>query len=114
MLCILHPICIPPSERADIFTYLSSLVTGDNNVSEEITNRPLVPTNRSYFGLKCLLKPQLISWKTKILIYAILVMPLLTHAAATWTTTNKDKRRLSISERQILRRMYVGRDTMEN
>jgi len=37
--------------RVDSFTYLGSLVTGNNNVSEEITNR-LIATNRAHFGLK--------------------------------------------------------------
>jgi hypothetical protein len=32
-------------ERVDSFTDLGSLVTGDNNVSEEITNH-LIATNR--------------------------------------------------------------------
>jgi hypothetical protein len=38
-------------EIVDNFTYLGSLVTGDNNVSEEITNR-LIATKRSNFGLR--------------------------------------------------------------
>ena len=38
-------------ERVDRFTYLGSLVTGDSNVSEEITNR-LTAANRAYFELQ--------------------------------------------------------------
>ena len=53
-------------ERGDSFTYLGSLVTGDSNVSEEITNH-LIAADRSYFGLKIQLKSQLLSRKTKIL-----------------------------------------------
>ena len=37
-------------ETADSFTYIGSLVNGEN-VSEETTNR-LIAANRSYFGLK--------------------------------------------------------------
>ena len=44
-------------ERDDNFMYLSSLVTGDNNVSEEITNHHIA-TNRSHFGLKSQFKSQ--------------------------------------------------------
>jgi hypothetical protein len=44
-------------ERAGSFTYLSSLVTGDNNVSGEITDHH-IPANRSHFGLKSQFKSQ--------------------------------------------------------
>ena len=44
-------------ERVDSFTYLSSLVTGDNTVSEEITNHHIA-ANRSHFGLKSQFKSQ--------------------------------------------------------
>jgi len=57
-------------ERVDSYTYLGSLVNGDNNVSEENTNRLLV-ANRSYFGLKSQFKSQLLSRKTKILIQGV-------------------------------------------
>jgi len=110
LLFIFHPIYNPPFERVDSFTCLSSLVTRDNNFSEEITNR-LIAANRLYFRLKCQLKSLLLSKKTKMFIYGTLVKPLLTNATETWTTTNKDERRTSIFERKILRRMYVGRDT---
>jgi len=63
-------------------------MTGDNNVSEEITNR-LIAANRSYFLLKSQLKSQLISRKTKILIYRRLVRPVLIYTAETWTMTKK-------------------------
>ena len=43
------------------------------------------------------LKSQLLSKKTKILIYKTFVRPLLTYTAETWTTKKKDKRRLSFS-----------------
>ena len=55
-------------ERVDGFTCLGSLVTGDYDVSEEITNC-LIATNRSYFVLKSQLISQLLSRETKILIY---------------------------------------------
>jgi hypothetical protein len=38
-------------ESVDSFTCLGSLVIGDNNSSEEITNR-LVAANKSYFQLR--------------------------------------------------------------
>jgi len=80
-------------------------MTGDNNVSEEITNR-LIAANRSYFLLKSQLKSQLISRKTKILIYRRLVRPVLIYTAETWTMTKNYVRRLSIFERKILCSIY--------
>ena len=54
-------------------------MTGDNNVSEEIENC-LIAANGSYFGLKSQCESQLLSRKTKILIYKTLVRPILTYA----------------------------------
>ena len=78
-------------------------MTSDNNVSEEVTNH-LIAISRSSFGLKSQLKSQLLSRKTKILIYKTLVRPLLTYALETWTMTKNDER-LSIFERKILHRI---------
>jgi len=75
-------------ERVNSFTYLGPLVSGDNIVSEEITNH-LIATKRSYFGLRGQLKSQLLSRKTKILIYKTLMTPVFTYAAETWTTKKK-------------------------
>ena len=83
-------------ETVDSFTCLGSFVTGDNNFT--IKNR-LIPPSRSYFGLKSQLNSQLLSTKTKILIYKTLVRPILTCAAETWTMTENDERRTSIFER---------------
>lgn len=81
-------------------------MTGDNNVSEEITNR-LIDANRSYFVLKSQFKSQLISRKTKILIYRTLVRPVLIYTAETWTMTKNYVRRMSIFEdRKILCSVY--------
>ena len=57
-------------------------MTGDNDASEEITNR-LIAANRSYFGLRSQLKSQLLSRNTKILIYKSLVRPVFTYAIET-------------------------------
>ena len=59
-------------------------MNGENNVSDEITNQ-LIAANRSYFGLKSQFKSQLLSRKTKIVIYKTLVRRILAYAAETWT-----------------------------
>jgi hypothetical protein len=71
-------------ERFDSFTYLGSLVIGDSNVSEEITNRPIA-ANRSYFGLSSKLMSQLLCRKTKIPTYKRIVRPVFTYTTENWT-----------------------------
>ena len=92
-------------ERVDSVTCRGSFVTGDDNVSEEITNR-LISANRSYFGLRSQLKSQILSRMKTVLIYKTLVRPVFTYTAETWTVTKNCGRRLSIFKRKILCRMY--------
>ena len=91
-------------------------MNGNNNVSEEITNR-LIACNKSYFGLKSQFKSQLLSRKTKILMYKTLVRLILTYTAETWAMTKNDERRLSIFERknpsQNIRSNMQGRAVTE-
>jgi len=70
-------------ERVGSFTYPSSLVTGNNIASEEITNC-LITANRSYFGLRNQYKKQLLSRKTKISMYK---KHLCGYPTETWTMT---------------------------
>ena len=77
---------------------------GDSNVSEEIINR-LIVANRSYVRLKCQFKSQLLSRKTKVLIYKRLLRPILMYAQKPGLR-QKMKEDLSIFERKILRRIY--------
>jgi hypothetical protein len=86
-------------ERVGSYTYLSSMVNDD--VSEEIINC-LIAANRSYFGIKSEFKLQLLSRKTKILLYKTFVRPILTYTTETWTTTKNDEKRLIIFKRKIL------------
>ena len=64
-------------ERVDnfIYKYLGSLMTGDNNVSEEISDH-LIAANRTYFKLESQFKSELLSRKIQILMYKTLVRPL--------------------------------------
>jgi len=54
-------------ERTNIFVYLGTLITADNNISAEINNR-ITLANRSYFGLVNTLKAKNINRKYKMII----------------------------------------------
>ena len=92
-------------EAVDSFTYLGSLITSKNNVSDEIGKR-ISAANRCYFGLQKQLKSRIISRKAKTKIYKTLIRPVLTYAAETWTLTKADELKLDVFERKILRRIY--------
>ncbi|KAJ4439300.1 hypothetical protein ANN_07422 [Periplaneta americana] len=92
-------------EKVDNFTYLGSVVTSDNNMSKEISNR-LMKANRAYFGLKYHFSSHALSRKVKVILYKTLVRPVLTYAAETWSISKNDEKRLEIFERKILRRIY--------
>ena len=58
-------------ERVNIFVYLGTLITADNNTSAEINNR-ITLANRSYFRLVNILKAKNINRKYKVIIYKTL------------------------------------------
>ncbi|KAJ4430124.1 hypothetical protein ANN_22334 [Periplaneta americana] len=92
-------------EKVDNFTYLGSVVTSDNNMSKEISNR-LMKANRAYFSLKYHFSSHALSRKVKFILYKTLVRPVLTYAAEPWSISKNDEKRLEIFERKILRRIY--------
>jgi hypothetical protein len=61
-------------ERVNSFKYLGSTVTHNNNISDEIRICHMT-ANRAYFALIRLLKSRLLSRKTKMQIYKMLISP---------------------------------------
>jgi hypothetical protein len=57
------------------------------------------------------LKSKEVSRQTKIRVYKTILRPTLTYACETWVMTNKEKQRLEIWERKILRRIFGGKRT---
>jgi hypothetical protein len=91
-------------EKTEIFKYLGSLVTADNNISAEIQAR-LMARNRCYYALKNVLKSKNISQKVKLNVYRTIIRPVVTYGSKTWTVTKKDERQINIWERKVLRRI---------
>jgi hypothetical protein len=83
-----HTPNMPPSitvgdrtfQRVNSFKYLGSTVMHNNDISEEIRIR-LMTANRAYFALIKLLKLRLLSHKTKMQTYKMLMRPVLTYTS---------------------------------
>jgi hypothetical protein len=80
-------------ETAQTFTYLRSSVNCNNDNSQEVRKR-ILTANRCFYGLRNLLKSQILSWKNKILLYKTLIRPVLTYASKTWKSTKSDEKTL--------------------
>jgi hypothetical protein len=74
-------------------------------ISNEI-KKCVLAANKCPHGLRKHLKSQLISRKTRIMMYKVLVRPVLSYASESWPLSRLDERLLSISERGILRYIF--------
>jgi endonuclease/exonuclease/phosphatase family metal-dependent hydrolase len=92
-------------EVVEIFIYLGSLVTKDNNMEEEIKRRILL-ANKCYYGLQKHMKSKIVSKTTKIRLYKTLILPTLMYGCETWTLTKASENLLGCFERKILRKIY--------
>jgi len=62
--------------------------------------------NRTYFAAISLFRGRRLSRATKILLYKILIRPVVSYVAETWTVTQKDEQALLVFERKLFRRIY--------
>jgi hypothetical protein len=92
-------------KRVANFKYLGININENADSHEEIRLR-LVAASKCYFGLVSLLKSKLLSWKTKITLYKVLIRLVALYACGAWATTNTDGNRLATFERKILRRIF--------
>jgi len=87
------------------FIYLSTLISKDNSVEEEIQSR-ILASNRTYFAAISLFRSRPLSRATKIILYKTLIRPAVLCGAEAWTVTEKEEQVLLIFERKIFRRIY--------
>ena len=92
-------------ERVGNFKYLGADINEDANSHEEVKKR-LIATNRCYYGLLPLFKSKLLSRKSKVTLYKVLVRPVALYASSTWATTKSDEKKLEVFERKILRKIF--------
>lgn len=91
-------------EAVGKFKYLGSVLTSDNNVSEEIRER-IAAGGRCYFAFKKLLGSNSLHKEAKLKIYKTVIRPVVVYGGEAWTLTKQDTDRLRVFERQILRRI---------
>jgi hypothetical protein len=73
-------------EAVDNFKYLGVDINKDAKNYNEINIR-LAAANRCYFGLIPLFKSKILSWKSKITLYKVLVRLVALYACSAWATT---------------------------
>jgi hypothetical protein len=74
-------------------------------VTEEISRR-ILAGNRAYFANMKLLKSTQLSRYSKVQIYKILIRPVVTYGAETWTMSAAEENDLRVFERKAVRRIY--------
>ena len=94
-------------EMVDVFKYLGSTVTWDNDVEEEVKLR-IAGAAKCSWALKDILKSKLLSHRTKLQAYVTMIRPIATYASETWSLTKHIEHMLLVFERKIFRRIFGG------
>lgn len=77
----------------------------NNNYHKEIKLR-ISAGNRCYFALRKTFKSKLLSKKSKMWLYKVLVIPVILYPCETWPTSKEDERKLAVLERKFLLRIF--------
>jgi hypothetical protein len=81
------------------------LITRKNEIGEEIKMR-IAAGNQCYYGLQHLFRSRMVSRIVKIKIYETILKPIVMFGCEAWSMAEKDKTRLNLWERKILRKVY--------
>jgi len=54
-----------------------------------------------FVALKPVFNSKLVSFKTKTILYKVMIRPIVLYASETWTTTKTDEQKVAIFERKI-------------
>jgi hypothetical protein len=92
-------------EQVKLFIYHGSIVNGKNSIYEEIKER-ITLGNNAYYPNQDLFKIKLLSKKSKLRMYQLLVRPVVTYVCETWVLKENIKLKLMVFERKILRRIF--------
>ena len=87
------------------FKYLATTLTDQNSIQEEIKSR-LKLGNACYHSVQNFLSSRLLSKNLEIKIYRTIILPVVLYGCETWSLTLRKKRRLSVFENRVLRRVF--------
>jgi len=87
------------------FSYLGTIVNGNNTLEEEITEG-IVKGNNAFYGNRALFKSKLLSRKSKLKLYWSIIRPIVVYGCETWVLKESIIQRLSVFERKILRKIF--------
>ena len=80
-------------------------MNGNNSIEEEIKER-ISLGNNAYYANKDQFKSKLLTKKSKLRMYQVLVRPVVTYACETWMLNKNTKLKLQVFERKVLRGIY--------
>ena len=86
------------------FSYLGTIVNGNNTLEEEIRER-IVKGNKAFYVNKTLLKSNLVSRKSKLKLYWSVIRPTAVNGCETWVLKESIIQKLCVFERKILRKI---------
>jgi len=85
------------------FSYLATIVNGNNILEEEIRAR-IAKGNKAFYANKALLKSNLVSRKSKLKLYWSVIRRIVVYGCETWVLKESIIQKLSVFERKILRK----------
>lgn len=89
-------------EKVNEFKYLGVCINTKNDWSQEIGVR-IIKAGKASFALFKFFKNKMLSKKTKVRLYTVIVRAILTYGCEAWTTTSVTERRLTTFENKIWR-----------
>jgi len=92
-------------EQVQSYRYLGSTVNSDNSVEEEIQYR-ITLGNKAYYTNQFLFKNGLVSKKSKLKLYWIIMRPIVAYACEVWVLKETIKSKLMVFERKKLRKIF--------
>jgi len=87
------------------FSYVDTIVNGNNTLEEEITER-IVKGNKAFYVNKKLFKSNLVSRKSKLKLYCSVIRPTAVYGCETWVLKESIIQKLSVFERKISRKIF--------
>jgi hypothetical protein len=93
-------------DQVKSFSYLGSIVNGNNTLEEEIRERIAKGNNKAFYANKTLFKSKLVSRKSKLKFYWSVIRPTVVYGCETCILKENIIQKLSVFERKILRKIF--------